>query len=390
MAYHDFTKQHFRDRGWQQVSNEIKVEMIELVSTDSDRVAQMLDKLLGTQWLIDSFHTTQVLVYNESATAEHVIAIHDYLRSRACNIENIVLFLTSHMGAATWWQNYISANKIRSFHVLETQVHGLWWNQYLTYGNNPVDRGWLKNKRITKLFGYHGGANRHPEREFLFLFFKSLDLDSRITYIHPRFSSWNQLSGWIEQITYYQRQDIIDCLETQYQQWCQPWKSIDCELSYKISRWENQRGRYNPFSDCGLFARTYGDTWIAIARESFNRYPFVTCTEKTVIPFIYGCFPIGLSHGFDQACRVMGLMVPNGMPDLKHIYDMPDFIDRLDAVEIFLREINTVSLDDRQDQYNSNIDIYARNIEWVLSGDIHEHLKKQFQLDCDYIAQQLP
>ena len=390
MAYHNFTEQHFRDRGWQQVANEIKVEMIELCSTDSNRVALMMDQLLGTQWLTDSFHTTQVLVYNESATAEHVMAIHDYLRSRACNIENIVLFLTSHMGAADWWQNYISVNKIRSFHVLETQAHGQWWDQYLTYGNNPVNRTWLKNKRITKLFGYHGGANQHPEREFLFLFFKSLGLDSRITYIQPKFTSWNQLSGWIEQITYYQRQDIINCLETQYQQWCHPWQSIDCELPYETSSWKDHHGLYNPFSDCGLFAKTYGDTWIAIARESFNRYPFVTCTEKTVIPFIYGSVPVGLGLGFDRACDAMGLTFPTGMSDLKHIYSMPDFIDRVDAVAKFLREADTVSLDDRQDQYNSNIDIYARNIDWVLSGNIQEHLKRQFQLDCDNIAQQLP
>lgn len=389
MVYHDFTAQHFRELGWQQVSNEIKVEMIELASTDPRRVALMMDELLGTQWLIDSFHTTQVLVYNESATPEHVLAIHEYLRNRACNIENIVLFLSGHWGASEWWRQHVSINKIRSFHVLETQIHGTFWDQYQTYGDHPVDRTWLKNKRITKLFGYHGGFNRHPEREFLFLFFQSLGLDARITYINPRFTSWNQLSGWIEHITYYQRQDLVDSLEKQYQQWCQPWKSVDCELPYKISRWGNQRGRFNPFSDCGLFARTYGDTWMAIARESFNRYPFATCTEKIVIPFIYGCVPVGLGPGFDHACQAMSLTVPTGTPDLAHIYSMTDFVDRVDAVGKFLQEMNTVSADDRQDQYNSNIDVYARNIDWVLSGDIHQHLKKQFQIDCDNIAQRL-
>jgi hypothetical protein len=389
MMYHNFTEQHFCDRGWSQVPTEIKTEMIALMTTDPVPVAGMLDELLGKQWLLDSFHTTQVLVYNESANLEHILAIHEYLRSRACNIENIVLFLTCHVGAADWWCDYVSVNKIRSFRVLETQVHGPWWEQYLMYGDHPVDLAWLKKKRISKLFGYHGGFNPHPEREFMFLFLQSLNLDSRITYVQPNFSSWKFLSGWIERLTYYKRQDIIDRLDIQYQQWCNPWKPIDCDLPYETATWKNYGTNFNPFSDRGLFAQTYRDTWLSMTRESFNRYPFITCTEKLVVPLFYGCVPVGMSYMFNRACDTLKLEIPNGMPDLKYIYNMPELMDRMDAIESFLREMNNVSLDDRQDQYNSNIDVYARNIDWVLGGDLHYYLEKEFVKSCDLIAQQL-
>ena len=70
----------------------------------------------------ESFNSPMTIICDEIVTSEILIILHQWLRTKCVDIENINVVLCNHCGVSRWWKQWCSVYHQRSFSITELSL----------------------------------------------------------------------------------------------------------------------------------------------------------------------------------------------------------------------------------------------------------------------------
>ena len=99
----------------------VKLYELKRISDNSidikNKINEMFDKKLESL-LSKSFDQPVVVWHAEAINQEILISIHDYFRNKSCNIENVILLLSSS-GVGAYYKEYCKLHQTRGMKIIE-------------------------------------------------------------------------------------------------------------------------------------------------------------------------------------------------------------------------------------------------------------------------------
>jgi hypothetical protein len=345
----------------------IKNELLKLVSESKIvgpknlEIELELERLFGNHEWSKSFHSTQVLIYNEVILSEFLPIIHNWLRRKSVNIENIVLISVTHPGIADWWRSWCNINHQKSFQIKEAKF----WNSPAFYGNwfdknltEPSLDFFKKNKKITKLFSYYGGTYSKLPQEFLTLKLTNF-FDTAIIEYLGTFNKKQTLLDYAEYIYYYKNQIEIDQLSKSYDKYVlNNFKLSNCPNNFDEYSKTKLRFKIN-FN--GLKWNNDRHCFATVVRETIIDDVFSCLTEKTMQAFLYHNVVIPVAFDSVSQLEKLGFWFPHELIDYSYQKN-PIFADRIDQMILMLHNLSTKnSIDALYKFYLANLDKFQYN-----------------------------
>jgi hypothetical protein len=378
---------HTNDSAWQ---NHQMPDKLELSAVEFNTVDQIFEKFYGTQWLLDSFYTTQVFVYDETVTSEVLFVLYDYFKRQACNAENVVVVINSSVGVNQWWNHWKQLHQVKSFHILELPLHAYWFTKFYEHTKFDNLAEFIKNKEIKYTFSLLGGSRfyEEAEKEFVYFYFKSL-ANGICDYNSGRIHTLEKLIGWVEERSYYSNQALVDQITDSYQDnYTNHGNQLSqLKLNYSKTFVDKSGVVHNGFGLDSFYHAITRHSAINIMRESTDLEPFNTCSQKSMMPLMLGCIPIGLSHHGDATAKLLGFQTPITPFDhrIQEIYEIPYFIERIVAIGDLLDELSKVDRSTQKDWIVTNLDVYLYNADRYLSGDFYMDARREFERQCELL-----
>lgn len=379
---------HAHDYAWQnqQMPDRQDLRHIELTSID-----QIMEYFYGRQWLIDSFSRTQVFVYDETVHTEALMLLYDYFRRNACDAENIIMVVNSTIGISQWWSQWKQVNQVKSFHIVELPLHAYWFTKFRPHTQFNDLAGFIKNKKIHHTFSLLGGTRvaEDIEKEFVYFYFKSLE-DGICDYVTGGIHPLHKLIGWVEEHSYFSNQDLVDRISQSYHdnhaRLGQGLPTIPLEYSQTFV--DRNGARHNGFGMDSFYHAITKNSAINIMRESKDKEPYNTYSQKSLMPLMLGCIPIGLAYHSRCTADLLGFKTPQVPFDheIQRIYEIPYFIQRVVAIGDLLGELSRIDRSTQKDWILANLDIYLYNADRYLSGDFYQDARREFERQCDQLT----
>lgn len=347
-----------------QIAGRIVREVIEAVvhapwhNDKTPYIEPVLDKIFAKHDWKSSFDRPQIILYDELLTSEWLIIIHNWLRKKSANIENIVLATTHHTGLATWWDQWCNTMHQRSFKIFEfdfTQSphRQLWYQQSLA--RLPNDSVVKDCKNITHVFSFYGGTRNLKPRQYLLLSLLELAPRSFIDYV-GKFDNKLDLLSFAESATYFNDQGRIDQLSKIYDQYV-----VDHALQ-NTHNFEVSQPRVIPETldffgfqwevDCRCFATVVRETWMDDV--------FATVTEKTLRGFLYHTTVFPVCYRAVDDLEQQGFWFPHELVDYSYQYEKV-YSNRVAKLVQSLKQLPAVSK--LENFYHDHFDQYKHNAE---------------------------
>lgn len=337
------------------------------------KITQFLDSKFESILPI-SFSDKIVLWHAETVTDEILYILHDYFRNKCCNIQNIII-LVSTIGLSTHYQNFCKLHKTVGFDILEIPLVNI-IDRYLSN---------IKPKKINKnlklMFSVYGGTYEilPPMRTFLLLFLSQYKHVSNIETMSTCGSTQN-LENWLERETFFMNSEFVNKFTTLHKKYIDNNQILNNGLTYPIylEKTFNEKlgqGSYQEVMDSLCFSN--------LIRETINFQSFNYISEKTFRCF-YNHLIILPTDGKDiiDTFKKYNFWIPEDIIDYSYLSE--DFFDkRIDKLDNTINNLLKFSIDDLQDYYNSNIYNYERNqqlvVDWpdIIQKKIEEKFNKQ-------------
>lgn len=343
----------------------INHELLELVTQVSSaesktlHIKKKLDAMFGTYDWTKSFSTPQSLVYDDVLLSDTLVDLHHWLRSKSADIENIELIVTHHTGVKNWWQQWCQTNHERSFAIRELflssspAVHKRWFARLSPL---PQIDFFRKEKKISKYFSYYGGSYATLEREYLLLKMLQFRDIASIEFI-GQFGNKKQLLDYVEQITYFKKQNEIDYIDRTHSKFIinsrlvqgNPINSVkDEKISFSGHQWS---------IDKICFA--------SVVRETINNDRFACLTEKTIRAFLHHCVVVPIGYQAVHDLELLGFWFPHDIFDYSY-QDERCFSERVEKLASGLEKMyKCLSIDRLQKYYIDNLDRFHGNSRLV-------------------------
>jgi hypothetical protein len=327
-------------------------------------IEHKLDEMFsGWDWS-KSFDRAQILVYDEVLPSELLPMLHQWLRRKCADIENIQLILTHHAGAESWWQEWCELNHTQSFKIRElsflSRPAATPDLLSLLSGKHGVRKDksfFIKNKKINKIFSYYGGSYVSREREYLFLKFYKFRHQAIIDFLASIVASKDEILSYVENITYFKNQVEIDNVSAAYDSFmCSKPDAYHDDLSRAK---KNEDINFNAFQwqiDSQCFA--------SVVRETINSDRYSCVTEKTIRAFLHHCVVIPLGYRSVEELEKKGFWFPHDIIDFSYQFESI-FAYRINQLTNILDVLVKHPASELQEYYAQNIDRFEHNAQLI-------------------------
>lgn len=327
-------------------------------------IIPVLEELFkNVNWAI-SFETPMTIVYDEALTPEILIAIHQWLRTKCTDIENINLITTHHYGIARWWKHWCSTFHEKSFSVVEFSYGYSEFviadDPYIKIPPMPADDYVPLHKDIQYYFSYYGGT--YPVRDRLYMLLRILKLrDHGIVEYIGYIPNKQEILNYAEDITFFKNQKIIDELSEVYNQ---------CIINHHLIKQDlNFKREYSPIRNDIFFSGyqfiTDNHCFANIVRETINFHPYTTVTEKTLRSFMHHLVVIPTAYCSVDDLETQGFWFPHDLIDYTYQYEK-DHATRLELLMNSVKQmIDRFSIDDLKCYYQENLHRFHHNTKLV-------------------------
>ena len=122
-------------------------------------------------------------------------------------------------------------------------------------------------------------------------------------------------------------------------------------------------------------------------RETTDKEPYNTYSQKSLMPLMLGCIPIGLAYHSNITTDLLRFKTPITPFDhrIQEIYEIPYFIERTVAIGDLLDELSKVDRSTQKDWIVTNLDVYLYNADRYLSGDFYMDARREFERQCELL-----
>lgn len=354
---------------------EVSIEILELLTLKhlkfdtAEKIQQLLDSKFD-HLLERTFGERIVFWYTEVITEEILKIIHEYFRSKCCNIQNII-FLTSTSGLKEYYQKYCSIERSHGMQVFELPLNHL--DEYYTGISTKSI-----NKNIKKMFSFYGGTYDldPPERTFLTLFASQFS-DVASVEIFSKCKEKQLLENWLERETFFLDAKFVETYLNLYD------KHIDKDLNFNpllsiiasMDKEKNEKfgqGNYQEFVDAQCL--------FSLVRETNNFESFSFISEKT-----FRCFynhlipiPIGGSTIIDDLIDC-GYWIDKSFFDYSYL-EKTLFKDKINALYKSIDSIAKLNSNTLREYYYDNFKNFDSNQQLLVNWpyEIEKRLKIEF------------
>ena len=318
----------------------------------------------------NTFHTPHTIVIEETATSEHLMGMHNWLRRKCANIENITVVITGNTGVCDWWKSWCGVFREKSFRVIEWPFPYRTWN---------IDRGFAPSeipttigpKNLQYMFSCYGGSYSIVDRCYLILKLCKFYSSSVIDYL-GKFCTKQELLDYVEWKSYYSNQNEIDAIDNLYdqhiinQEYSKPSLPNLTIVKSKVNEAINWDG-FQWAVDQKCFA--------AVVRETINDDVFPTVSEKTTRSFLHFCTVLPTGYNAVKDLETLGFWFPHDLIDYSY-QSHASYIDRINGLCKNLEKLQTLlATGELQAYYDDNIEKYHHNALLVL--DMYQDAEQQ-------------
>jgi hypothetical protein len=335
-------------------------------------VEAKLETMFGEYNWTRSFKNCQLIVYDEVISSEILIIMHQWLRRKSADIENIVLVINHHPGIKNWWEKWCLANYEISFKIKELPFLYSPQHRKLDFDNRlelPGTEFYKNSKKILKLFSYYGGTHPSLERNYLFLKMVQFAEIAEVDHASSFFSR-SEIIDYVEHITYYKNQTEVDCIFDAYN------KHVD----FKSNKYIGSPTFYSKAEQQELLAgsqkykvnfsnydwATNKHCLLSVTREAgTDSDKYATVTEKTMKSFLHHLIVMPL--GFETVINLekLNFWFPHELIDYSYQHE-PIFFNRVDRLVKELKDIDKkYTLEQLQEFYVDNFDKFCHNAQTV-------------------------
>lgn len=327
-------------------------------------IIPVLEELFKDVNWATSFEIPMTIVYDEALTPEILIAIHQWLRTKCADIENINLITTHHCGLARWWKQWCVACHEKSFSVVEFSYG---YSEFITSRDTwikippmPADDYVPLHKDIQYHFSYYGGT--YPVDDRLYMLLRILKLrDHGIVEYIGYIPDKEEILNYAENITYFKNQKIINDLSEVYDQCIINNHLIKQDLNFKLD--------YSPVKNDMFFSGyqyiTDSHCFANIIRETINFHPYTTVSEKTLRSFMHHLVVVPTTYRSVDDLETQGFWFPHNLIDYTYQYET-DHATRFELLINSVKQmIDKFSIDDLNRYYRENLTHFHHNTKLV-------------------------
>ena len=327
-------------------------------------VSEALENMFGSYDWQKSFKMPQLLIFDGQIFPALLEYIHNWLRTKCLDIENVYLVTTHHRGIHKYWKRWCQTFQCKSFEVREclitdTTNENCQWHQEGDITIPPIDF-FKENKEITNSFSYYGGGWANDERDYLALKMLEFADTAEIDYL-ANFSSKENILAYTENINYFKNQADVDYISDTYDNYV----SADGKLLLE-RKFFGEASQYEKLDYSGAQWEADRHCFASIVRETNNSTLHYSClTEKTLRVFMHHSVVIPL--GFDAVAEIenIGFWMPHDIIDYSYQSE-PLFIDRVEgALNVMRNLMEKYTFSQLQEYHLKNIEKFQYNADLV-------------------------
>jgi hypothetical protein len=329
-----------------------------------DHLEKTLDEMLGIHDWTQTFDQPCELLHDEIVNPELLRGLHDWLRARACNIENITVVTTHDLGVSEWWESYKQLFKIKSFSIREELFFdSLRFRPYMFQDIQPVpgQEELAQQKTFSKHFAYYGGwAYSLDDRNLLTLKISQL-ADHGIVQQMSKFRERQMLLNFAEWVTYYCGQQFVDEINALYDTYVEPrdlaWKCqqvVDGPSPIHDERFDFSSYQWEVDRRC----------FATVVRETHNDRLWPSVTEKTYRALYHHTAAMPMGYRSIELLERLGFWFPHDIIDYSYQHQS-EFVPRLEAFVGSVQKLTLLPLDMLRQYWLDNFPKFQSNAELV-------------------------
>ena len=325
-----------------------------------------LDSIFSGVDLTKSFNEKIVIVYDEIMYLEILLGLHSWLFKKSCNIENIVLVVTHHIGISEWYNQYLKLYSIKGVKLLEAPLLA---HRYLTRFNTIKPFKLInRDNTLNYYFSFYGGTHNSWERDFLTACMIKTNMGF-VDYMCGFSEPMEKFDNYLEQLFMFMNR-----------------KTMDEILSIRnTAQFDDSKDKMfnEKFSNDGYQYRIDSQCAGQVIRESLNGLPYSSITEKTIRSFLHQQIPIPL--GIKNVENLSKLGFDMGYNVINYDYQFEgNFLERIIKVcdELILLK-NTYTLTDINDIMIDKKDLIEYNYNYIHSTNLYKNIAQRLLEDIN-------
>ena len=329
-------------------------------------VFSTLDNLTSHFDFSVSFNDPVYILYHEYISEEVMVVLHQWLRTKCANIENITVVFSQSLGMAQWWKCWCDTYHEKSFSVVELSwaytENGYRHHFSPTQFSRHTDIVSDKNNLMQYYFSYYAGGTVHyNDRSYISLrvseFMDYCLFDSLYT-LPPK----QEILNYVESITYFSSQETVDLISLLYD------ANVNTDGSFKIPANENtqNRTRFEGFNFNNNFQWSNDSRCFAsVIRETKNNALHQTLTEKTLRVFWNHLVAVPLCYNSVENLEAQGFWFPHNLIDYRY-QSVKDFNQRVSAaMEQIKKLISDYTIEQLKKYYNDHVEHFFSNAQII-------------------------
>jgi hypothetical protein len=327
-------------------------------------VSVVLEEIFKDVNWSESFEIPLVIICDEIITSEILIILHQWLRTKCADIENIVVVTCNHTGVHRWWKKWCDVYHQQSFSIIELSLGYSYSMNHppIRYPLPPIPSANTiqSKKNILYYFNVYGGT--YPTLERLYIVLRMLELRDYgvVEYLGELYDK-QKILDYIENITYFKNQKEIDKVTALYDQYVINHRLLPQQLQFDIT---SNPTKNEPFFS-GHQLTVDNHCFANVVRETMNFEPYNTVTEKTLRSFLHHLAVIPTGYQAVADLEVQGFWFPHDVIDYGY-QNQPDHSCRMTLIiNAIQRMIDKFSINDLNQYYQENLKHFHHNTKLV-------------------------
>lgn len=328
----------------------------------NDYVSATLEKMFGSYDWQRSFEKPQALIFDGQIFPALLEYIHNWLRTKCLDIENVYLVITHHRGVQEYWKRWCEVFQCKSFQIKEhlitdTTNEKCQWHQNVDV--MPSRNFFKENKEISCSFSYYGGGWQSDERDYLALRMLEFADTAEIDYL-ASFSSKENVLAYTENITYFKDQEQVDYISEMYDKHVGSDGKLLVDKKFSTSSAQYEKIDYN-----GTQWEIDRHCFASVVRETNNTLPYSCLTEKTLRAFMHHTVVIPIGYDAVKELENLGFWMPHDIINYSYQSKLL-FVDRVNGAISVMRDLlEKYTFSQLQQYYLDNIDKFHYNADLV-------------------------
>jgi hypothetical protein len=338
--------------------------IVALNNTNSIRESTFnaLDTIFKDVDWTESFTRPLIILHLEFLHNDTVIYIHEWLRQKCADIENIGI-VSSESHLKTWWNEWCSVMHQKSFFIVELPfIYTDAWFRVSVGKNSLTEKSDIVEEKLSNLkyhYSYYAGTAHYNERSYVGLRVSELN-DHCLFDSMYKLPDKQSVIDYVEGITYFKDQQTVDLISDLYDK-----NTTDREFKTTAITTEphirQQAFQYNDFiwsNDRCCFAN--------ITRETKHDCLYPIITEKTFRAFWHHtiCIPV-CYQSIATLEQSYGFKFPHDIFDYSYQFEK-DFHTRINKlINSLTNFVKSSTIENLKDYYANNVGTFMHNAKIV-------------------------